>query len=722
MAMKKDFGAFELHEKIGSGGMASVYRGVQKSLDRRVVLKVLYPHLAEDEKLVQRFEREARAAAMLRHENIVQVIDCGRYEDVSYIAMEFVDGMDLKKWMEAHGPPPIEMALLMLRDLCAGLEHAHQHRIVHRDIKPANIMFTPDGTLKIMDFGLARRGEDSTAVTVVGSVLGTPAYMSPEQATGEAVDERSDIFSAGVVGYELLGSQRPFSGDSYSTVLRAVLTVEPPRLEEVNPLVPQEIVNIIHRMLQKDVSKRYPKISQVRGELETVIDQLGLNRSRDILREYAQEPERVAETLKKKRLSRHMDQGLYFENMGRGKIDDAIMEYRRVVYLDPENRGARDKLKKLEAERRTLQTLPDGGGAAEDPGVTMVMSPEDVAAAGGRGGASPPAKPATPSRGATPPRPAPVRAAKPAAPADKAAGTRNLLIGAVAILVVLIAVVVFVLMRGGGEKNSVAANPPTAPSAGGPSTTSASPGGARAANAPPPPAPATPSPATPAPGGAAQALGSLEVTTDPPSARITLNGKAQSKRSNTTLPDVDAGTVSVRVEKDGYLPQARSVDVPSGGVGHISFTLEPNPNQPGTLEIHVTPFATYFINEQQVAANVASTKQQLKPGVYSIRAVHPAFDPKEWKNIRVEPGKTLTLAYDFIAGAQVTLRISSDPWAEVIVDGQKTGKFTPCEIVLPAGTKSVSVAREGFVMDGAAKSVTLKSGTPTSVSFTLHKK
>uniref|UniRef100_A0A832I5K1 Serine/threonine protein kinase n=1 Tax=Eiseniibacteriota bacterium TaxID=2212470 RepID=A0A832I5K1_UNCEI len=234
-AMKKDFGAFELHEKIGSGGMASVYLGVQKSLDRKVVLKILYPHLAEDEKLVQRFEREARAAAMLRHPNIVQVIDCGRHEDVAYIAMEFVEGLDLKKWMEQFGTPPIEIALQLISDMCAGIEHAHEARIVHRDIKPANIMLTPGGIVKIMDFGLARKGEDSTQMTVAGSVMGTPAYMSPEQATGEAVDERSDIFSAGVVAYELLGGQRPFQGDSYSTVLRAILTVEPPSLAAFNP-------------------------------------------------------------------------------------------------------------------------------------------------------------------------------------------------------------------------------------------------------------------------------------------------------------------------------------------------------------------------------------------------------------------------------------------------------------------------------------------------------
>src|SRR5690348_15129630 len=291
MAMNKDFGGFELKEKIGSGGMASVYLAVQKSLQRPVVLKILYPHLAEDEKLVQRFEREARAAAMMRHENIIQVIDCGRYEDVAYIAMEFVEGMDLKKWLETHGNPPIEMAMLMMRDLCRGLEHAHGHRIVHRDIKPANIMLTPDGTIKLMDFGLARSGsETSTQMTMVGSVLGTPAYMSPEQATGEVVDERSDIFSAGVVAYELLGGQRPFSGDSYSTVLRSILTVEPPDVTHFNPLAPDDVAQIVRGMLQKDVSKRYPTIAQVRQELEAVIEQLGLLRGKDLLREYALNP------------------------------------------------------------------------------------------------------------------------------------------------------------------------------------------------------------------------------------------------------------------------------------------------------------------------------------------------------------------------------------------------------------------------------------------------
>jgi tRNA A-37 threonylcarbamoyl transferase component Bud32 len=738
MAMKKDFGAFELHEKIGSGGMASVYRGVQKSLDRKVVLKVLYPHLAEDEKLVQRFEREARAAAMLRHEHIVQVIDCGRYEDVSYIAMEFVEGMDLKKWIDAHGTPPMEAALVLLRDLCAGLEHAHQHRIVHRDIKPANIMLTPDGMLKIMDFGLARKGEDSTAVTVVGSVLGTPAYMSPEQATGEAVDERSDIFSAGVVGYELLGAQRPFSGDSYSTVLRSVLTVDPPRLEEVNPLVPPEVVAIILKMLQKDVSKRYARISQVRSDLESVIDQLGLHRSHELLRQYAQDPPGVTATLRKKRLSRHMDQGLYFETMGRGKIDDAILEFRRVAYLDPDNKDAREHLRKLEKERQALQS-ESGGEAAEDPGATMVMPPDAVAQAL-KSSASAPAAPerqASVARAAPAAKPPARPAPKPApAAADGAAKTRNMLIGAVSVLVVLIAVVAFVLMRGSGGDG--------APETGGSgSTAGGTPQGSDGGSPAPPPggqtvpppdasgstAPAAGSAAVPAPAGGTPAgaggTGSIEIATVPTAARISIDGRVQAKRSNATLADVPSGDVSVRIEKEGYLPQTRTVQVPAGSSVRASFTLEPNPNQPGTLEVRVKPFATYFIDEQQVAANVPSTKQQLRPGIHTVRVVHPAFDPQEWKNIRIEPGKTVTLSHDFLAVVpvtKVTLRVTSDPWAEVVVDGNRTGKFTPCELQIDSGRHSVSVLRDGFTLEGSPQTVTLKAGPPVSVSFKLSKK
>ena len=208
--MDKDFGAYELRERIGKGGMAWVYLAHQKNLDRPVALKILFPHLAEDERLVARFQLEAKAAAQLRHENLCQVYDFGRHGEQIYIAMEYVEGKNLREWIDEHGTPPLEVALLVLRDICRGLEHAHRRNIIHRDIKPSNVMFTPEGVIKLMDFGLARRAEDTTGITMVGSMLGTPAYMSPEQARGEKLDRpTTDIFSFGIVCYELLGGTRP---------------------------------------------------------------------------------------------------------------------------------------------------------------------------------------------------------------------------------------------------------------------------------------------------------------------------------------------------------------------------------------------------------------------------------------------------------------------------------------------------------------------------------
>jgi len=714
-AMKKDFGAFELHEKIGSGGMASVYLAVQKSLDRRVVLKILFPHLAEDEKLVQRFEREARAAAMLRHENIVQVIDCGRYDDVSYIAMEFVEGLDLKKWIEKHGTPPVEIGLLLMRDLCAGLEHAHQNRIVHRDIKPANVMFTPDGTLKIMDFGLARRGEDTTAVTLVGSVLGTPAYMSPEQATGEAVDERSDIFSAGVVAYELLGGQRPFLGDSYSTVLRSILTLEPPELTLQNPLVPNEVVGIVHRMLQKDVSKRYAQVGQVRRELETALEQIGLARGRDLLRDYAADPPVITGRLRKKQLDRHLNQGIFFETQGLSKIDDALLEFQRVLYLDPENKVAREHLVHLEKERENAAPAPGAGEA------TMVMSPEELAKLTARPAAP---SPATASRAGPSARASAAPGARPASAArpgparpSAAANPRAILIGVAAVLVLAIGLVSWRLIAGGSQK-------PEAPSAGAPAESPAAPSSPpRAAEtsseSPPAAAPATTPSATDA------GTGTLEIASAPPGGRVLLNGVAESKHAPLTRSDLAAGEYTVRVEKPGWEPKEQKVTLGAGDRRKLTVTLDPPPGATGKLVMSVKPYATFYVNGRpQGQPNVVTAQASLKPGVYDVRAEHPSLGSREWKSVWVEPGATVTLSHDFMHVAEGTLKVSSPGgWAYVWLDNQSTGKTTPVQISgLKPGEYTVTLIREGFTVAGGARRVTIKDGTVTNVEFKLVQK
>ena len=714
--MKKDFGAFELHEKIGSGGMASVYRGVQKSLDRKVVLKVLFPHLAEDEKLVQRFEREARAAAMMRHENIVQVIDCGRFEDVSYIAMEFVEGLDLKQWIDKHGTPPMEVSLLLLRDLAAGMEHAHQNRIVHRDIKPANVMFTPDGVIKIMDFGLARRGEESTAVTLVGSVLGTPAYMSPEQATGEPVDERSDIFSAGVVAYELLGGRRPFLGDSYSTVLRSVLTQEPPQLTLQNPLVPGEVVEIVHKMLQKDVTKRYARIGQVRTELETALDALGLQRGRDLLREYAADPITVSERLRKKRLARHLDQGIYFENMGLSKIDDALLEFQRVLHLDPENKTAREHLKKLEKERAQVRAENAGGHGAD---ATVVMTAEEMAKLTARpaGGGAPPPPPARPAGRAAEParapqRAEPARAAKPAPAAGP--NLKLILIGVAVVLVVAIGLVSWRLIAGGGDGSAGGeAEPPTSSGETGrgpdPSTPVSTSG---STETPPAPVP----PVTPA------GVGTLEIASAPPGARLLINGLSEAKKAPVTKADLPAGEYTVRAEKTGWEPKEERVTLAAGETRKLTVSLQPPPGATGTLVMSIRPYGSVYVNgKAQGQPNVVTTQASLKPGAYTVRAEHPSLGTKEWRNVWVEPNGTTNLAHDFMKVDEGTLKVSSPGgWAYVWLDNKNTGKTTPAEIGgLKPGSYSVTLVREGFTVQGGAKRVTIKDGVITNVEFKL---
>jgi tRNA A-37 threonylcarbamoyl transferase component Bud32 len=680
MAMNKDFGPFELKEKIGSGGMASVYLAVQKSLQRPVVLKVLYPHLAEDEKLVARFEREARAAAMMRHENIIQVIDCGRQDDVAYICMEFVEGMDLKKWLEAHGTPPIEMALLMLRDLCRGLEHAHGHRIIHRDIKPANIMLTPDGTIKIMDFGLARSGsETSTQMTMVGSVLGTPAYMSPEQATGEVVDERSDIFSAGVVAYELLGGTRPFTGDSYSTVLRSILTVEPPELSHFNPLVPEDVAAIVRKMLAKDVGKRYATITQAREELEGIIEQLGLLRGKDLLKEYAIDPAAVGQKWRQKRMSRHLDQGLYYENMGLGKIDDALLEFRRVLHLDPNNTVAKDHVKKLERDREKVAAQQPQPAPAGDGRDTLIVPPPE----GGRPAAPAPAKAKEAPKPKEAPRPRPAQAAK-------KGGVPVALLGGIG--AVIVALIVTLVVVAGRKSDEGAA---TTPAGGEPVATQ------------------TETPPTPATDGQETA----PAVTPPENPTAPALTPAQAESVKAVAAHAKAVKDSIAAAKAAARAAAKAAPTSAGPPSPAS--AEGN----GTVSVTASPFATFIVDGEKKSENAKSWHGSLKAGKHTIRVEHPTLGNKEWP-IELAAGEAKDLEYDFLSAASGTINVAAEGgWAEIYLDGDRIGHPTPWVItgVLP-GKHEISLVREGYTVDGGAKTVTVKAGQQASVSFKLKSK
>ena len=219
-------GRYRIMRKLGSGGMADVYLAEDEELGRRVAIKILNDKYAPDDQFVERFRREAKNAAGLSHPNIVSIYDRGEAEGTYYIAMEYLDGRSLKELVVARGPLPIPDAIAATRQVLSALRFAHRKGVVHRDIKPHNVMADADGRLKVTDFGIARAGVSQ--MTEAGSIIGTAQYLSPEQARGAPVDQRSDLYSMGIVLYEMLTGQVPFTGESPVEIAMKHLS-DPPR-------------------------------------------------------------------------------------------------------------------------------------------------------------------------------------------------------------------------------------------------------------------------------------------------------------------------------------------------------------------------------------------------------------------------------------------------------------------------------------------------------------
>jgi len=259
---------YRVTEKLGSGGMADVFKAVDDVLGRTVALKVLHAHYATDPGFVARFRQEAQAAANLSHPNIVNIFDWGKEGDTYFIVMEYVRGIDLKALINEKGPAPADKAAEYASQVCAALSVAHGYDIVHRDIKPHNIVLTPDGSVKVMDFGIARAG--NSTLTQTGSVLGTAHYVSPEQAQGRTVGPQSDLYSLGVVLYELTTGRVPFEGDSPVAVALKQVNDEPVPPRQINPDIPPSMEAVILRAMQKDPADRYASAEEMRRDLQRV--------------------------------------------------------------------------------------------------------------------------------------------------------------------------------------------------------------------------------------------------------------------------------------------------------------------------------------------------------------------------------------------------------------------------------------------------------------------
>src|SRR5215217_9138473 len=259
-------GRYRVLDRLGSGGMADVYCAEDTQLGRRVAVKLLYRRFAEDEEFVERFRREASSAAGLQHPNIVGVFDRGEWDGTYYIAMEFLDGQTIKQLVREHGAMPPDLATDITLQVLRAAKFAHKRGVVHRDIKPHNVILDAEGRAKVTDFGIARAG--ASDMTETGSIMGTAQYLSPEQAQGQPVSPRSDLYSIGVMLYELLTGRVPFDAESPVTIALKHVSEPPVPPAERNPAIPPALEAVVLRALEKDPARRFADADEFAAALE----------------------------------------------------------------------------------------------------------------------------------------------------------------------------------------------------------------------------------------------------------------------------------------------------------------------------------------------------------------------------------------------------------------------------------------------------------------------
>ncbi|MDY0108335.1 MAG: serine/threonine-protein kinase [Candidatus Krumholzibacteria bacterium] len=729
--MKQTFHGFEIREKIGSGGMSTVYRGVHATLGYPVAIKVLHPALAGDENFIARFEREARSASSLRSNNIATVIDFGTENDIYFIVMEFVDGPDLSQLIAKYqGSPavqrglPAEIALILVDEIAYGLQEAHHQSIIHRDVKPSNILLNTKGEVKIADFGLARDTSKVSPLgrkdlTMPGMVVGTPSYMSPEQAVGkENIDQGTDIFSLGVVAYQLLTGRKPFDGATPAEVQENIINQPVPPLEATEcPLRTQEIDQLLAKMLAKDPARRFQGMEQVRRGIQAAIDSIDLAGNvgryrREYLKRFVADPVVFSEEMRQQNIADRLKRGYHYKEMGLSNLGDAVQEFSVVLALDPQNHKAVAALSELQrkAEESGVAFPAVGGGRAvvvEDADVTRVIKPETGAAALAVpadktrivSGVQPVGRQQpTPTR--RPPAAAPVAAKTAAAPLWRRPPA---IIGAGVLLVAVVAMIA--LFGRGGDDGEVARRTDPQPTPG--EATPDSPlqpvaAETLAAVAPEPTAP----PVEVAPETPAVTFGQLNLTSEPNGARVAMRrpqqGSFQPQGATPWQGEVESGRWELRFEHTDYQGRSYIVEVDAGQVRQLRATLQPTPRGPGWLRLAVAPFADIYVDGdlRKAGANVAYVEVPSGRRHLVEYRRDDIFGYHRIEGVQAAPGETLQVRPHRFDVASLAVRAT--PWAHLVLNGRQLEGETPMAFEhIAAGQHRVAVVRSGFRVVGA---------------------
>jgi hypothetical protein len=759
-------GKYEVQAQIGEGGMGVVYRAFDPYLERTVALKLLLPQFAADAEFRERFFREARSAARLKHPNVVAVYDLGEERGRPYLAMEYLEGEDLRAEIAAPRRS-LEEKLRIMLEVCRGLGYAHARGVVHRDVKPGNIFVTRTGAVKILDFGLARAVSADATQTVL---LGTPAYMAPEQWRESRADPLADVFAAGAVFYELLARRRAFAGDTYERIFYHVSHTPPEPLERVDPALPPELSAILGRALAKSVAQRCPSIGELARDLEGFLPVLAARKAgleteaRSALDDLDRLVEDEAEVLA---------DGLGPDSLAHAGARPALPDrYLDLVALVERARRERAALVALiETRRRAAPRLAEAARLAENGdlenarGILAEIVEQDPAGFGAR------AMLDEVERGLA------ERKARKAAPRPRA------LRGATALLaLVAVAVAVVVMYR-----------PWRAPSSPPPESERAAPGTGAMPVDPSPPARAVleiragePSVhiaidgaerGLTGPDGTATirdvpagrhtlslfkegfaewkeprdlALGQttlverplarsaidpgralLRVTSDPPDAGIVVEGRG-GKRSDgitaggsLTLPDLDPGPARVRIDKAGYEPADAVVQLTAGKSTLHAFRLTARPAVLALITAPPVAGAAVRINASEIGRTDASgaLRASLAPGKGLVLEVAAEGYERDVRVLELAPGVTAPVQVELAARAvrptTATVSVVSTPSdAEVLVDDRAVARTPANALLLAPGKHRIAVRKEGY--RAAQQSVELSAGTVYSYPFPLE--